>query len=215
MGDAMSDVERLRQRFIAEFEAGRAPDPREYLAEVSEADQRELETLLDVYLERAPRRRFDQAAFAVSPARELADDLAQTLDGQAGTWPVVLPRLRHSARLRRTELVARLAAALNVPGREEKVGRYYHEMEQGLLEPRGVSDRVLDALGDLLGTTRERLREAAGALTAAPPAARDALFARTATPDPDARAAMGAPPAASPATPPDQRDEVDELFRGG
>jgi len=87
-------------------------------------------------------------------------------------------------------------------------------MEQGLLEPRGVSDRVLDALGDLLGTTRERLREAAGALGPAAPPASDALFARTAVPDPAARARTGAAPPAA-ASPPEERDEVDRLFRGG
>jgi hypothetical protein len=216
MDDAMSDVERLRERFIAEFDAGRAPDPGEYLAQVEGTDRRELEALLDAYLEQAPRCRFDAAAFAASPARALTDDLAQALEGRAGTWPVFLPRLRHAARLRRAELVRRLAAALGVAGREAKVERYYHEMEQGLLEPRGVSDHVLDALSELLGTTRERLQEAAEALGPAAPSAGDALFTRTATPDADARAAMGVPPAPAAAPPESEAfDEVDELFRGG
>src|SRR4051794_19889451 len=214
MDDAMSDVERLRERFIAEFEAGRAPDPQEYLAQVDVTDQRQLEEALDAYLEQAPRRPFDLEAFVASPARALAEDLGQSLQGRAGSWPVLLPRLRHAAQLRRSELVARLAASLGVADREEKVGRYYHEMEQGLLEPRGVSDRVLDALAALLATTRERLREAAAGLAPGSPPASDALFARTATPDPDARAAMGAPPPASSSAPDDDRDEVDELFRG-
>src|SRR4051794_37368004 len=215
MDDAMSDVERLQAQFIAEFEAGRAPDPREYLARVEGADQRRLEEVLDAYLEQAPRRRFDAEAFAASPARTLSDDLAQSLQGRAGTWPVVLPRLRHAARLRRSELVARLAASLGVADREEKVGRYYHEMERGLLEPRGVSDRVLDVLAALLGTTRERLRaDAASGFPGAPPAS-DALFARTARPDAESRAAMGAP--ASPSGPPPDAggEEVDALSRGG
>src|SRR4051794_11779779 len=214
MGDAMSEVERLREQFIAEFDAGRAPDPGEYLSQVDGADRRELEALLDAYLEQAPRRPFEPAAFAASPARALTDDLVQALDGRAGAWPVLLPRLRHAARLRRAELVQRLAAALGVAGRETKVERYYHEMERGLLEPRGVSDRLLDALSELLGTTRERLREAAEALGPAAPPADDALFARTAIPDADA--AMGVPPAPA-ATQADAEgfDEVDELFRGG
>ena len=216
MDDAMSDVERLRERFIAEFDAGRAPDPGEYLTQVEGTDRRELEALLEAYLEQAPRRPFEPAAFAASPARALTDDLVQALDGRAGAWPVLLPRLRHAARLRRAELVRRLAAALGVAGREAKVERYYHEMEQGLLEPRGVSDRVLDTLSELLGTTRERLREAAEALGPAAPSAGDALFTRTATPDADARAAMGVPPAPAAAPPESEAfDEVDELFRGG
>src|SRR3954471_3587655 len=180
MGDAMSEVERLREQFIAEFDAGRAPDPGEYLAQVDSADRRELEALLDAYLEQAPRRPFEPAAFAASPARALTDDLVQALAGRAGAWPVLLPRLRHTARLRRAELVQRLAAALGVAGREAKVERYYHQMEQGLLEPRGVSDRVLDALSELLGTTRERLREAAQALRPAAPRGARAAGARAA-----------------------------------
>ena len=58
MGDAMAVIERLREQFIAAFEAGEGPDPREYLIQLEGADQRELEALLDAYLDRAPRRRF-------------------------------------------------------------------------------------------------------------------------------------------------------------
>ena len=46
----------------------------------------------------------------------------------------------------------RLAERLGVTSREAKVERYYHEMEQGLLPPAGVSDRVLDALGGACST---------------------------------------------------------------
>jgi hypothetical protein len=129
---------------------------------------------------------------------------------------VLLPRLRDSARLMRSELVTRLATALGVSGREEKVGRYYHAMEQGLLEPDGVSDRVLDVLGSLTGTTREALRAAARGF-APPPgsAAAAAAFARTATPDQEFAEAVAADMApAAPARSDEAWDEVDELFRG-
>lgn len=216
MGEAMSDVERLRERFIAAFEAGGEPDPREYLAELTGADRLELEALLDAYLEHAPRRSFDAAALAASPARALVDDLEQALGGRAGAWPVVLPRLRQAARVKRADLVRRLAEALGIADREPKVASYYHAMEQGKLEASGVSDRVLDALADLVGTTRERLREAADGMTpqASGDAAAGVLFARTAVPDPEKLAAMEspAPPAQDPQ---DAYDEVDELFLGG
>ena len=75
MADGMPDAERLRERFIAEFEAGASPDPLEYLSQLEGADRLELEALLDAYLAQAPRRRFDPAAFAASPARALVDDL--------------------------------------------------------------------------------------------------------------------------------------------
>ncbi|HEV2752902.1 MAG TPA: hypothetical protein VGV36_03580, partial [Solirubrobacteraceae bacterium] len=132
------------------------------------------------------------------------------------TWPVVLPRLRARARLRRSELVARLAAALGVGDREEKVAGYYHAMEQGELDPAGVSDRVLEALARLTGTTAQALREAATALQpGVGPAAADApIFARTARPEPEHLASLGAPPADAPAER-FGRDVVDALFTGG
>jgi hypothetical protein len=213
MSDAMPEIERLRQRFIAEFEAGANPDPRDYLAQLEGADQRELEVLLDAYLAQAPRRAFEPAAFAASPARALVDDLEQSLAGRAGSWPVVLPRLRNAARLRRGELVRRLADSLGVAGREAKVERYYHEMEQGLLVPAGVSDRVLDALATLLDTSRDRLREAGASHAFGDSVPGGALFARRAEYGEPELAAMASAPASQ--AKPEERDEVDELFLGG
>jgi hypothetical protein len=213
MGDGMPHVERLRARFIEAFEAGANPDPRDYLSQLEGADQRELEALLDAYLTQAPRRRFDPEAFAASPARALVDDVEQSLAGRAGAWPVLLPRLRNTARLPRGELVRRLAASLGVTGREAKVERYYHEMEQGLLEPAGVSDRVLDALATLLRTSRERLREAGSSYALGGTAPGAPAFARRAKYGEQELAAMASAPASP--TEPDDRDEVDELFLGG
>jgi len=50
MDDVMPDIERLRARFVEEFEAGKNPDPGEYLARLQGAERRELEALLDAYL---------------------------------------------------------------------------------------------------------------------------------------------------------------------
>jgi len=130
----MTDVNRLLEEFIAEDRAGGVADPLPYLARVSGLDRAELEALLDGYLARAPRRAFDRAAFEASPARGVATSLA----GLSGTWPALLPRLRDRARLRRAELVSRLAVELGVAGREAKVAGYYHAMEQGTLPAAGV-----------------------------------------------------------------------------
>jgi hypothetical protein len=86
-------------------------------------------------------------------------------------------------------------------------------MEQGLLPAQGVSDRVLEGLGQLLGETTETLREAGRALKPpgeGPPGAPAAAFAR--------RAYAEAAGAQSPGTSPVQEgewDEIDQLFRGG
>ncbi len=207
----MSDVGGLLREFQRDFEAGGTLRPSEVLARVEGRDRQELEALIDAYLARAPRRPFDPDAFAASPARALVDDLAQALEAEAGTWKAVLPRLRDAAQLKRSELVHRLAAGLGVEGREEKVARYYHEMEQGLLAPEGVADRVLVVLAELVGTSAERLREAGSALRVADEPPGGMTFARAAMPEEEHLDMMaGAPPAAAVEEP----DEVDRLFTG-
>ncbi len=209
----MSHVHRLLEQFVTEDRAGGVPDPLVFLEQVEGPERDELEELLDSYLAEAPRRPFDAAAFEASPARALADDLARGLDGAAGAWPALLPRLRHRAQLKRAELVARLAAELGVAGHEAKVGTYYHRMEQGTLPAAGVSDRVLQALATLLGESAQRLRDAGTAMRPAPGAAESVLFARTGTPDPELTEQP--PPApASPGTTAPEHDEVDDLFTG-
>src|SRR4051794_25202104 len=149
----MTDVQQLLEEFIAEDRGGPA-DPSAYLARASGRERAELEALIDAYLARAPRRAFDRESFEASPAARVVASLA----GSSGTWPSLLPRLRDRARLRRAELVARLASELGVGGREAKVASYYHAMEQGTLAAFGVSDRVLEALGRIVGESAEALR---------------------------------------------------------
>jgi hypothetical protein len=209
----VSDVERLLAKYIEEHRSGGDADPRAYLRQVSGLDRRELAALIDAYLVRAPA--------AADVSRELdpslvrvADALERSLAGRSGLWPALLPRLRDRAGLKRSELVGRLADGLGVGAREEKVARYYHQMEQGLLLASGVSGRVLEALGALVGETAEALREAGGRLASGGPAAAApagaAPFARTALSDPGVSGAL-----ASAGEPAEEWDEVDELFRGG
>jgi hypothetical protein len=208
----MADVERLLHDFIAEDrEAG--ADPAAYLARAHGTDRAELEALIDAYLARAPRRRFDAAAFQQSRARRATDELSRALVGQSGWWPALLPRLRWSARLRRAEVVERLAHELEAEDREAKVAAYYHAMEQGTLPAEGVSDRVLEALGAIVGTTAARLRDAGRGLGGAPSGAgAGAAFARVGAPDPEL--AQEVPPVAVGPTAPAERDEIDDLFTG-
>jgi hypothetical protein len=208
----VSDVDRLLSEYITEHRDGGVADPREYLARVSAPDRPELATLIDAYLSRAPRRRFDAASFRGSTAERTVGDLERALGGRSGLWPTMLPELRHHAGLRRVQLVARLAAALGVADREARVGEYYHQMEQGILPASGVSDRVLAALAEIVGATSEALRAAGEALT---PFAGDDLpsraFARRAEGEPAPGPVSPAAAAASASGP----DEVDRLFRGG
>ena len=164
----VADVEKLLHDFIEEDRTAGPADPLRYVERLEGIDRAELEALIDGYLARAPRRAFDAEAFERSPARGVAEELARALGGVSGTWPAQLPRLRHRAQIARSEVVRRLADELGARDTQtEKVTRYYHAMEQGTLPSGGVSDRVLEALGSIVGATAERLRTMGQALGAA------------------------------------------------
>lgn len=209
----MTEVDRLFSSFVAAERAGSDPDPREFLRRVTGPARAELGALIEGHLERAPRRAFDAEAYRGSRAERVM----ASLTGPAGAWPALLPELRDEAQLPRDALVHRLAAALGVSGREEKVHRYYHEMERGLLPPGGVSGRVLEALGEILGASAEALRRAGEGLggsagMAGGPSEAAPAFARAAPAGP---ASSGSLVAGQDSGGDDEWDEVDELFRGG
>ena len=213
----MADLDRLVRQFAAAFEAGNSPDPREWLENAQAPERQELARRLDAYLMTAPRRAWDAAAYESSPAHKAVERAYESLDTPAGTWAELLPALRHAAQLKRSELASRLASALEVSGQEVKVGDYYNQMEHGRLPAPGVSERVIAALAEIVGTSAEQIRSAGSRTTASmelePPS--DAVFALLAPPDAaDADASAPADADAAAASPPD-RDEVDELFLGG
>ncbi|HEX2415970.1 MAG TPA: hypothetical protein VHJ37_12225 [Thermoleophilaceae bacterium] len=212
----MSDVDQLLSEYKQAHRDSGDADPRPYLTRLSGTDRELLAGLIDAYLEAAPRRELDASALRSSPAAPVAEGVQRSLEGQSGMWPSLLPRLRARARLRRAELVAQLAARLGAQAEEEKVALYYHQMEQGLLPERGVSETVLDALGQIVDWSGEALRKA-GQMPAPGPPRSDpgAVFARTTV----GRVAPP-PPGQAPsedvvAQPADDWDEVDRLFRGG
>jgi hypothetical protein len=206
----MSDVERLLAEYKQAHRSGGDADPSPFLARTSGVEREQLAALIDAYLEQAPRREFDATAFRESPAAAVADSAYRSLAGSAGLWPVLLPRLRNQARIRRADLVAELAARLGAQSKQEKVASYYHDMEQGRLPASGVSDTVLEALGKIVGYGKEALRSA-GRMPApgGPPPEAAPVYTRTTRVPAEAEA-----PAAPPARPEDW-DEVDRLFRAG
>ena len=211
------DVRDLLSEYIAEHRAGGEADPLVYLARADEGDRRELALLIDGYLDRSPGREWDPEAYTGSAAERVAEEVGRSLRGASGLWPTVLPRLRNQARLTRAQVVEKLSAALGVAGREAKVGGYYHEMEHGTLEPSGVSQRVLAALGEIYGTTAEKLREIGEPLSpGAPPAdIASPAMARLAAPAPEYAATDREQLRSEPVAPAEERDEIDEMFTGG
>ena len=211
----MADVERLLSEYINEHLRGGEANPLTYLDQLEGTDRAELAALIDEYLARSPGRAWDPEAFQGSSAELLTDRLTSAFAGEAGLWPVVMPRLRERARLVSSEIARRLAESLGVGPKSEKVGAYYHEMEQGLLDGEQVNRRVLDSLAEILNTSGDFLRSAGRSLGQAPPGGQASpAFTRRATrPDEVQAAEAERLPAGSPAD--DEWDEVDELFRGG
>lgn len=212
----MSDrVDQIFEQFKAAHRAGDDVDPVQLLDRLQDTDRAELTALIDAYLTRAPRREWDGAAYEQSHAPELVESLSRSLRGQAGLWPSVLPRLRDRARIKRADLVAELADRLGAGGQRAKVAGYYHEMEQGTLPADGVADTVLDALGSIVGESRDALRRAGQAFGPGPEGSEpQAVFARRARPiEGVSEAETHASPSATDSTP--EPDEIDRLFTGG
>ena len=209
----MTDPQQLFREFADRYASEGSADPREYLARAEGTDREELRALIEGFLERAPRREWDAGAFSGSIAERATERAAQEAE-PAGGWPEVLPELRHRARLKRSEVVQRLAAALGFAGSEARVGEYYHRMEQGQLAPSGVSSRVLEALGGIVGASAEALRGAGETGDAG--AAGGEVFARVGGPtgqvSPDVVGEVDVSAADAPPAPP---DELDRLFTGG
>lgn len=218
----MADLEAMRDEFAAAFAAGDSPDPSEWLERVEGSERQELERLIDLYLMTAPRRAWDADAYERSLAKQAVDRVFESREGQSGTWPELLPRLRNRARIKRSELVRRLTEALGVGTGEaelEKVGGYYNGMEHGNLPASGVSGKVLTALAAIVDSTAEDIR-AAGERVSETAGGKGIAFARKAELDPgyaDAEVLADAPvpAAAAPASEPPARDLIDELFTGG
>ena len=180
----MADLERLIEQFKADYEAGRPTDVLAFVDQVPAEKRQELADRLDMYLMDAPRRRWDPAAFEGSLAQAAVDRVHESIEGVSGSWPELLPALRNSARIKRSDLVRRLAFPLGFESEPqvEKIGAYYHQMEHGTLPA-----------GGRVGSGHRRAR---GGSSTAPPtrsgrraraAARRSLtrtaFARTAFPD--------------------------------
>ena len=111
----------------------------------------ELATLIDAFLERAPRR---------EPTPE-ALELVHSLDA-----PPLL-RARQARRLKLDDLVAGLVETLALPQEARaKVRRYYQQLELGQLDPAGVAAAVWVALAGLLGRDARGLVGAEGLMPA-------------------------------------------------
>lgn len=202
----MTNVAHILGEFIAAWNAGQRPRLAAYLERVPPAERDDLADQIETFLMVAPEPEYSAEAWAEMTSDPAVWAAAEAAFAEAEPWPSLLPRLRERAGVTWEQVAAKLAQGLGFAGREEKATRYLEDMEAGQLEPRRVSRRLLDALGELLGVSGDvldwRAPAAPAVYRAAPSAAPPSQERLEALAD-----AMMAEP--------EPFDEVDELFLGG
>ncbi len=199
-GGAMSAVEERFDAFAAAWERGEHPDPAAAIAGAPEEERAALGGMIAAYLSANPRTDVPDdvvAARAADPASE-----------PPVAWPELLPALRERARITRSALVERLAAALGFPDATEQVEEHVHGLETGGLPAGRVRPAVVAALASILDVPESLLE--AGRRLGSPgvePAAM-AAFSR-------AERARAAPaPTEELREVPARNAEIDDLFTG-
>ncbi len=191
-----SRAELLFEDFAARYARGEHPDVRDYLERAGD-ERDDFAALVDGYLASTPAR---------PPSPETLATFAELLPEDTETPPMLAARVRLG--LRRSEVVRHLMRFRGLPPeREEKVARYYHELETGLLDPRGVQPLVWHHLAKIFGTGIRPLMLGRNE----PPPVLVAAYYRLSDSVADAER-LAAP--AAPASEPAERDEVDALFTG-
>lgn len=197
----MSDrVVELFERFLEERAAGARPDAAAFVHEAG-AEAEALAGMITAYLATHPENDVvaeDVLALAARPELAPAPSPAP--------WSELLPALRARSSTTRGQLVARLTALLGVAGAEPQVGGYVHELEVGLLSPRGVRPAVVTALAEILAVRRALLERSRLMGVSSEPIGSAAFARLAAAPDASVRMFRIEPP----------RDpRVDDLFTGG
>lgn len=191
----MTDAElaALLDEFKRRHEAGERPDPAVFLERADDSAD-DFAVLLDAYLADHP--------VPALPAEEL-DRIASSALFDPPTWATLLVEAREERGILRSDVVRRLTSALGLRSEQrDRVAEHLHSLETGILPPRGVSHRVVDALDGIfngIGTALDRTR------LIDPPTTvfSDAAFARDA-----------AAPIAAHLHQPEPDSEVDALFLG-
>lgn len=209
----MTSVDRVLSDYVDAWNAGERPDVDKFLERAPEDEREELADLIRTFLLNAPVPAYSEATLAQIQGEPAVKAAAGLLDEQSGQWPELLPRLRRAMKLKREEVVASLVELLGLKGEQARVWAYYHEMESGTLEPSGVSRRVLDALGRILGVSTRDLEDA-GRFEATD-LSLGAAYMRPLDGTMSGHLTAESLSYDSPGAAPEEWDEVDRLFRGG
>ncbi|HYY04302.1 MAG TPA: hypothetical protein VE736_10490 [Gaiellaceae bacterium] len=180
------DVRELFAEYADSYVRGDHPQARDFLARAGE-EADELAALLETFLAAAP------------PPAPDPDTLAVVEAWAEGEPPLV--HLRASRGVRVDDVVDAIVEDAGVAAdKRAKVKGYYQRLEQGLLDPTGVSETVWNVVRRFVGP----ISDAAVGWRAHPVTAEPAYFRAASSP-----MALGLRP---PAQPEAERDEVDELF---
>jgi hypothetical protein len=207
----MTTLDSLLNEFAEAWNTGRRPRLDEYVARAPEGKGDELAELIGAFLELAPNPRYSAKQLDELRKDPTVKQIGGLLESKSGLWPSLLPRLRTRAKLTRDQVVGRLAELLGVKSQEMKVKDYYHQMEIGRLDPRGVSSRVLGSLAEIFAVDVAEI-EAAGEFSGLGSSPGEPLYARSS----DVQElrhedfVIGSLPQSL-----GDWDEVDELFLGG
>ena len=212
------DRDRILSEFIDAWNAGSRPDVDDYLARATADEQGELADQLLSFLTFAPTPSYDDDALAAIRAEPAVAAALAAPAQRGGLLPSLLSSLRARFSMTTPQLARELIRALELPSdREQKTASYLERLENGELDPTGVSRRIFDALARVFEIPRSQL-EGAGDLSrwlpirapaAAPVFRADKDAAQGVGAQLDMLAdALQAPGGAG-------RDEVDDLFLGG
>lgn len=146
----MSDIDAVLAEALEDIKAGRARAVPDYLQLVPRAERAELEELLSIFYMHEAIAAGPEPVDPVRYERALGVVDRLSTSGCAGNLPAALVELRRTRRLRRDDVVAALSERFGVKGAgRERLRRAYHELETGQLSGRGLSKRLLGALGEI------------------------------------------------------------------
>ncbi len=212
-------TDQLFSDFIDAWNAGRRPELDDYLTKVADPTaRRELAEQIADWIDLAPTPVYSDAVRAEIRATPAVARVLAAAGESGGLWPELLPELRARSSLSLTALAARLRERFSFgEAEQERTVGFLTQMELGELEPAGVSRRLLDALGELLGTSAERLADAGMFGRGLNPALAGGAHLFRAEGDAGGAMAAGltALSEAAYAPAPAPLDEVERLFLGG
>jgi hypothetical protein len=207
-------ADRILGEFIDAWNAGRRPDVGAYLSRAAPGDRDALARELTTWLEVAPTPAYDRATL-----RQITQEPALARALQAATaarLPVVeqLPALRKRAGLAVADLGQRIADAFDLSD-AARTTRYLERLEAGEIDPRGLSRRLLDALGGILRADLSLAGLSAGQALGTATAGGGALWRADDDADRTLEADLELLTRAALSREPPPLDEVDRLFLGG